>query len=230
MTWAEIGVVIGAYLVGSISFTRIVGARVAPGDDLATTEIEVEGTEESWVYTGVSATSLLYRSGGRWMALVVLLDALKALLPTLAVRLVWPDSPVYLAVALAVVVGHIWPVWYRFQGGRGQSSILGALVAIDPLAIPIAMGLGAAVGLVGFTSVYAARNGSAMYLPLWFAWRNGWGPQLTFSIALVVVYALAIRPDIQEEIRIARVTGISLLSWRQRLVSATRDFFSTTDA
>lgn len=219
-----------AYAIGSISFARVVAGRRIPGEEITTTEVHVEGTAETWVYRGVSATSLIPRAGARWALLVIVLDALKALIPTLAARLAWPDEPIYLAVALAVVVGHVWPLWHGFRGGRGQSSILGALLVIDVLSIPFAVVVGAIVGLLVFTSVYAARNGSAFYLPIWFLMADGPGPELAFSFLLVLVYLAAIRPDIREELSVRLASGVSSLSWQRRLKMATTDFFSMKDA
>lgn len=230
MTWPQIVVVGAGYLVGSISFTRLIARVVVPGAELSTTEMDVEGTNETWVYRGVSATSLLSRVGARWMVLAVVLDAVKAGLPTLLARLAWPDAPVYLAVAVAAVIGHIWPIWHGFQGGRGQSPILGVLLVIDPLSILFVILVGALVGLVVFTSVYHARNGSPFYLPIWFLWTGGWGPELVFAVALAVVYLLAVKQDIAEDGRVRRATGFNDMVWTQRLRRSLNDFFSMNDA
>lgn len=230
MTWPQIVVVGAGYLVGSISFTRLIARVLVPGAELSTTEMDVEGTNETWVYRGVSATSLLSRVGARWMVLAVVLDAVKAGLPTLLARLAWPDAPVYLAVAVAAVIGHIWPIWHGFQGGRGQSPILGVLLVIDPLSILFVVLVGALVGLVVFTSVYQARNGSPFYLPIWFLWTGGWGPELVFAVALAVVYLLAVKQDIAEDGRVRRATGFNDMVWTQRLRRSLNDFFSMNDA
>ena len=60
----------------------------------------------------------------------------KALIPTLVLLIVYPDSAAYAVAAVAVMVGHVWPVWWRFEGGRGQAVLLGASVAIHVVAHP----------------------------------------------------------------------------------------------
>ena len=227
MIWTQAAVVGAAYLLGTVSFARLVAGWRIPGEDISRTEFEVQGASGTWVYKGVSAASLIGRTGARWALLVIALDALKALIPTALARQIWPDSHVYLLVALAIIVGHIWPVFHRFRGGRGQSSMLGALLIIEPLAIPFAVVLGAVVGLLAFTSVYMARNGSPFYLPLWFLISGGTGPEIAFSFGFVVVYLMASYPDMREEKRIQESRGFASLRWSARLKGSIRDFFDT---
>ena len=225
MTWVLAG--IAAYLIGSISFTRIVAAAKAPGVDLSSTDFEVEDSDEVWVYSGVSATTVLQKVGARWGLLVIVLDVLKALVPTWVALVLFPDESIYLLVGLMVVVGHIWPVYHRFRGGRGQSPMLGAMLVIEPAAIPFAIILGAVIGIVGFTSVYMARNGSALYIPIWYLLFNRSADEIVFAVALALVYLIAIQPDLREESRIRTVTGFSTDPWPKRLRKSTTDFFSS---
>jgi glycerol-3-phosphate acyltransferase PlsY len=226
---AQIGFVVIGYLIGAISFARVVGSRRVPEADLSQTEFAVEGSEETWVYTGVSATSVIDRAGAIWGVLVVVLDALKALVPTLATRLLWPDDPVYLFVAVAVIIGHVWPVWHRFQGGRGQSPMLGAMLVVDALAIPAAIVVAAIVGLVVFTSAHWARDGSPFGVAPWFAITTGWSAKTAFGLTLAVIYLMAIWPDIAEERRVRAALGTSSLPWRRRLSVAVKDFVFAQD-
>jgi len=225
-----LGIAVGGYLLGSISSARLVARRAVPGDDLQATDLPVPGSSETWTYRGVSATSLLGRGRIRWGLLVIVLDALKALLPTLAVRLAWPDESWHLVAGAAVLTGHVYPVWHRFRGGRGQACLLGVMLVIDPVAIPAVLVAGAIVGLLVFTSGYAARNGSAFFLIPWFAIRQGWGPGLWFSLWVCAIYALAIVPDVREEIRVQRALGIFSLGYRERLHKAWADFTDRTAA
>lgn len=212
------------YLAGTISFSRILGRLVLPGEDLSTTTYEVEGTDETWVYRGVSATSLLRRVGGKWFLVAVLLDAAKAFVPTLVFRLADGEAAAATA-AVAVVVGHVWPVWWRFVGGRGQACMLGALLAIDPLALVVGAVAGLPVGLLVFTSVYMARNMGPIFLIPWFLIVDGVGPWLWFAVALNVVYWVAVRSDLREERKARIARGFPDMSYRARLAQAWHDFF-----
>lgn len=78
-------------------------------------------------------------------AFVGVLDILKALVPVLISKSLYPESLVPLAVGIGAFLGHCWPVWLGFQGGRGVSVILGSLVPIFPpgtLVILAFLGLG----------------------------------------------------------------------------------------
>jgi len=223
-----LGISCGAYLLGCVSSARLVGRRVAPGHDLAATDLPVPGSRETWTYRGVSATSLIGRGKIGGGLLVILLDALKALVPTLAVYLAWPDRSLHLLAAAAVMTGHVYPVWHRFRGGRGQACLLGAMLVINPLVIPLGLIAGALVGLLVLTSGYAARDGSVFFLVPWYAVGQGWGPGLWFSMWVCTVYALAIVPDVREEVRVRHALGTFSLGYGRRLRVAWRDLTDRT--
>lgn len=77
-----------------------------------------------------------------------MLDAAKSFVPVLATKRAFPDRKYHLLVALAVMVGHNYPVFHRFKGGRGQSPFFGSMLALDPLAVPVTTTAGTLVGLV----------------------------------------------------------------------------------
>lgn len=197
----------GAYLVGSISFARLIGRWRAPEVVLSDVEYEVPGTDEVWVYRGVSATTVTRQIGLRWGLVVVGLDMSKGFLSTLITRLLWPAEPWYLIVGVLVVVGHVWPLWHRFEGGRGQSTLIGSMLVATPLSLLVSIVLGAVVGLLVFTSAHLARQGFGLYLWVWPLARNGPDAIFTFGLALSVVYLAAIWPDLREERRIQRAKG-----------------------
>ncbi|NVJ01263.1 glycerol-3-phosphate acyltransferase [Myxococcus sp. AM009] len=83
----------------------------------------------------IGATNVTRVAGKKLGAVVLLLDAVKGALPVvLAVRLL-PDAPtVHVAVGLAAVLGHIYPVWLKLQGGKGVATALGVLLVLVPQA------------------------------------------------------------------------------------------------
>jgi len=114
-----------AYLVGSLSFAVIVSRAMGLSDP------------RSYGSGNPGATNVL-RSGSKPAAVITLaLDALKGYLPVaLAVRF-GPahglgDGTVAM-VALSAFLGHLWPVFFRFRGGKGVATAAGALLGIDPL-------------------------------------------------------------------------------------------------
>ncbi|MEN9712683.1 MAG: glycerol-3-phosphate 1-O-acyltransferase PlsY [Pseudomonadota bacterium] len=116
---------LAAYLVGSLSFAVIV-SRVMGLDDPRTYGSQNPG-----------ATNVL-RSGNKKAAIAtLLLDALKGYVPVVAVKLFGAsygfDDQAVACVALAAFVGHVWPVFFGFKGGKGVATAAGILFAVEPL-------------------------------------------------------------------------------------------------
>ncbi len=112
-----------AYLIGSLSFAVIVSRTLGLPDP------------RSYGSGNPGATNVL-RTGNRLAALLTLAgDALKGWFAVfLAQRFAWRygvDDPGIAAVALAAFVGHLFPVFFRFQGGKGVATAAGILFAID---------------------------------------------------------------------------------------------------
>lgn len=122
-TVLSIVVTIAAYLIGSLSFAVIV-SRIMGLNDPRTYGSKNPG-----------ATNVL-RSGSKPAAvLTLLLDAVKGWLPVMLVR--WFGQPYGLedgtvaAVGLAAFLGHLWPVFFRFEGGKGVATAAGVLLGIS---------------------------------------------------------------------------------------------------
>ena len=79
----------------------------------------------------ISATLIAKKLGPRYGCATSLLDMMKVIVPTLLVKLLITGQPWFLLTALFGIIGHNYPVWYRFKGGRGESPILGALLVIN---------------------------------------------------------------------------------------------------
>jgi glycerol-3-phosphate acyltransferase PlsY len=214
-----------AYLIGSVSFARIVGGWRAPEVDLSEVEYHVAGTHERWVYRGVSATTVTKKIGLGWGVVVVALDLSKGLVPTFMTRSLWPAEDWHLVVGVLVVVGHVWPLWHRFVGGRGQSTLIGVVLVVSPLSLVVAILVGAVAGLLVFTSSHLARQGFGLYIWVWPLLRGGVDDVFYFGVAMSVVYLLAIRPDLREERRVQQSIGRAD-AYRNRLIAAWDQFTS----
>ena len=156
-----------AYLAGSLSFAVIVSRAMGLSDP------------RSYGSGNPGATNVL-RSGNKAAAiLTLLLDALKSYVPVALVshfggRWGLGEGTVAL-VALAAFLGHLWPVFFRFQGGKGVATAAGALLGIDPL-------LGAATLLTWLIVAAFFRYSSlaslvaAVFAPFWQLLTEGPGP------------------------------------------------------
>jgi glycerol-3-phosphate acyltransferase PlsY len=135
MTAAQVGVLAGSYLLGSIP-TGLLVAR-ARGVD-----IRAVGSGN------IGATNVSRTLGKKLGALVLFLDALKGLIPVLVARwLHFPDE-LAAAVGLAAIVGHVFPVWLRFRGGKGVATGLGVFAGLSPIPAAAAVLVYLAVVLV----------------------------------------------------------------------------------
>jgi glycerol-3-phosphate acyltransferase PlsY len=130
MSAAAIAAVVAAYLLGSLSFAVLL-VRKATGKD-----IRQEGSGNA------GATNVL-RAHGKGLALAVaVLDVLKGTAAVLLARaLTGGDARVMAAAGLAAVLGHVFPVFYGFRGGKGVATALGAFVALAPWATLASLGL-----------------------------------------------------------------------------------------
>ncbi len=156
----------------------MVGRVWAAGLDLSRTKVVLDGTGASVIARGVSPAALQARAGGAGGLRAAAIDILKALLPTLAARLLWPEGPEMFLVAAGALIGHAYPIYHRFIGGFGISPLLGALLVIDWRAPLFAIAVLAVVGFV-FGSAYLGIETWPVGLIPWFIWQgDGWGVAL----------------------------------------------------
>ena len=114
--------VLAGYLLGSLSFAVLL-VRLRTGKD-----IRAEGSGNA------GATNVLRAHGKKLAAAVALLDVAKGTAAVLLVRLVTADPRYAAAAGVAAVLGHVFPVFYAFRGGKGVATAVGAFLALAPLA------------------------------------------------------------------------------------------------
>ena len=156
-----IGAVAAAYLIGSIPFGLLIGK-------LNGKDIRKEGS------CNIGATNVTRVVGKWWGKLCFLCDFLKGLLPALLTLWYLENGGGWLtaAAAVAAVLGHVFPIYLGFKGGKGVSTAAGAAMALCPLAVVIA---GAVWAAVFFLSRYVslASLAAALALPV-SAWLMGY--------------------------------------------------------
>lgn len=195
-------VAIAGYLIGSVQPARIVFARLRPGTEPDLIRTPTKDGQAELVSRAVGATNVMIAFGPRWGMFTMALDAAKAFVPTLALLLLYPDESYHLVCAVAVLVGHLWPVWYGFSGGGGNSSIMGMLLAISPVGLVVTHLGGMLIGKV--VPMFAFLGGVALTIP-WFAWRDGPGsPEVLFAVAITILYLLPQLPQVSEIRRLKR--------------------------
>ncbi len=123
--------IVASYLLGSIPFGYLIVRGRGGGD------VRESGSG------GTGATNVTRRAGKLAGVLTLALDALKGVAAVLLARwLVATDFGInwwVAACAVAVVVGHCFPVWLKFRGGKGVATGLGVFLALAPLVVPFAV-------------------------------------------------------------------------------------------
>jgi glycerol-3-phosphate acyltransferase PlsY len=169
------------YLLGSIPFGLILTRMAGLGD------IRAIGSGN------IGATNVL-RTGRKGLAAAtVLLDALKGTTAVLlAARLLGPEPA--LAAALGAFLGHTFPVWLGFRGGKGVATYIGVLIALDWRAALVfaLVWLGMAAGS-RYSSLSALVASAATPLALWWFGR---GDAALLIALLTVILWLKHRPNI----------------------------------
>ena len=175
--------VIAAYLLGSLSFAVIVSRLMGLQDP------------RTFGSKNPGATNVL-RSGSKPAAVVtLLLDGVKGWLPVVLVR--WFGQPYGLGdgtlalVALAAFLGHLWPVFFKFQGGKGVATFIGVVFGIHPL-------LGAATAATWLIIAFFMRYSSlasliaAAFAPCFYLLgdRVQWYAERPVALALAVMALL----------------------------------------
>ncbi|MFH1808881.1 MAG: glycerol-3-phosphate 1-O-acyltransferase PlsY [Pseudomonadota bacterium] len=134
--------VIGAYLLGAIPFGLLL-ARVLAGAD-----VRAAGSGN------IGATNVARVAGKKLGAVTLLLDAIKGLTPVWVARGLGVQDGWLGLVALAAVLGHCYPVYLRFQGGKGVATGLGVFIALSPLA--------GGIGALSYLGMFAATRTSSL--------------------------------------------------------------------
>jgi glycerol-3-phosphate acyltransferase PlsY len=221
---ALVAAIVG-YLFGAISFARLVVRIAAPHRDLTHTEVKVDGTDDGVIMTAVSATTVSMRLGTKLGFVTVVLDMLKIAVPTLIVKLLYPEAYYFLVTAAAGMIGHIWPLYHRFRGGRGLSAVYGGMFAIDPIGVFITSIAGMLLGLVVLRDMLAAYVGGLWLLIPWLWFRTHEVAYLLYAVVVNVIFLLAMLPEARQYIRLRREGKVEDLSEVMQLTGMGRGIY-----
>jgi acyl phosphate:glycerol-3-phosphate acyltransferase len=186
-----------SYLLGSLVGSLLLGS-------LKGVDIRTQGS-------GNAGSTNALRTQGRGFALAVLaIDVGKALLAVgvlpglgLPITVGEPGVPrewLAVACAAAVVIGHVYPVWFEFRGGKGAATLLGAVAMLAPAALLPILGVWLAcvlvTGYVGLGTMLGVAS-----LPLYVAFAQPADtPMLAFGVVMAVFVAYTHRGNIRRMI------------------------------
>jgi glycerol-3-phosphate acyltransferase PlsY len=178
--------VLAAYLLGSVVGSLVVG-RLRGGVDIRT-----QGSGNA------GATNAVRTQGWRFAIWVLVIDVAKgwlaaAVLPRLVLPGVAPAAPALAlwlaaACAFAAIVGHVFPVWHGFRGGKGVATLVGAYAGLQGfLLVPLFVSWFVVVAVSGFVGL--ASIGASLAIVAYLLIRDGgeMTPVLAFALACAVL-------------------------------------------
>ena len=177
-----VAVTVLAYLLGSLSFAVLVSRAMGLNDP------------RSYGSKNPGATNVL-RSGSKAAAIAtLLLDALKGWLPVVLVQAFGADyglrEGTVAAVGFAAFIGHLYPVFFRFQGGKGVATAAGVLIGFSPF---LGLATLATFGIVLFFSRYVslASIAAAAFAPFYYLLGGGvvWQVDAFIGLAIFAISA-----------------------------------------
>ncbi len=173
---ADILLIIAAYLVGSIS-AAIVTCRA-----MGLPDPRERGSGNP------GATNVLRLGGKKAAAATLAGDLLKGLVPVLFAKFAGAGGTVVALTAVAAFLGHLYPVFFRFQGGKGVATAFGAILALSPAVGACAFAVWVAMALVFRISSLAALTAAALS-PV-FLWLFNLPRPYVVAMAVMVVLLL----------------------------------------
>ena len=176
---------LAAYLIGSLSFAVIVSRAMGLSDP------------RTYGSGNPGATNVL-RSGSKPAAIVtLLLDAAKGWLPVMLVKWFGPawglGEGTQALAGLAAFLGHLYPVFFGFKGGKGVATAVGVLIAFEPL-LALAALLTFAIIVAFFRYVSLASIVAAVFAPAYYLLVDGvaWQASGAKTLAMVAMGLLLI--------------------------------------
>lgn len=183
MTLSVVAAGLGAYLLGSLSGSLLLG--------------RLRGVDIRTLGSGNAGGTNALRTQGLAFALgTVFIDVGKGIAAVLLMRAAGGgEAAAFVAAALAVL-GHVWPVFHGFRGGKGAATLVGALAVLWPLALLPVLGTWVLVliasGYVGLSTVLAGLS-----LPVFALARGEGGAALVFAAAMGLLLAYTHRANLQ---------------------------------
>lgn len=167
-------VVLAAYLLGSVPFALILAQR--------------SGSDLRHVGSGnLGAANVMRASGVRAAVAVALLDMGKGAASVWLATRVADGAGLPAAAGLAAIIGHVYPVWLRFRGGKGVATACGVFSMLTPAAVPPALAIfAAAVWLTKYISLGSVMASIALP-PIAYALGSPAPAVITAAAASVII-------------------------------------------
>ena len=192
------------YLFGSVSFARVVARLFAPGIDPSNVRLSIQNTDEKFQVGVTSATTLSMQGGPKLGFLTAMLDMLKVALPTLYFKTQYPGEFYFLVTALGGMVGHVWPVWYRFKGGRGLTAVYGAMFPVDWVGTFVTFFGGMLLGIMVIRDLLGEYLSGLWLLVIWLWFRTHELAYVWYGLAANLIFLFSMIPEIKQYLDLRR--------------------------
>ncbi len=210
----EIGIGILAalvsYLIGCISFSRIVTRLLAPDTDIEEVRMPAADGGEGQQLRNIGATTASLVLGPKAGCTIGLLDILKGVVPVLLLRIIYPEEYYFLIAAVFVVVGHNWPIFFRFRGGGGISPTYGGFFVVDFIGTIVSAFAGMIFGFFIIKDILLAYTSGLWFMLLWLIIFKGEWPYIVYGIIMNVIFTLGILPEIRDHIKKRRAGEVDM--------------------
>lgn len=178
-------VILAAYLLGSLSGSLLLGR-------LRGVDIRTQGSGNA------GGTNAFRTQGAKFALGVVIIDIGKgALAAWLGLRFADASNAAWLAyaTAFAAALGHVWPLWHGFRGGKGAATVVGGIAVLWPMAIPVllAVWLGTLIltGYVGLSTILTGLTVTILALA-----TQADAPRLGFAVAVALLLLFTHRANV----------------------------------
>ena len=178
----HLGIPVVAYLLGSVPFGLLVGGVLGGRD------VRKAGSGN------IGATNVSRVAGPFAGILTLLLDAAKGSVAVLAAARLTEDSAVWIIVAgICALLGHCYPLWLHFKGGKGVATAAGVFLVLCPLALLSALAVFIlVVAFWRFVSLGSLAAAAAIPLLMYFLWAPHHAPPLVVTFGSLGISALVI--------------------------------------
>jgi len=205
-SWVLLAICAAAgYLVGAVSMARLVVRCFARGRYRdGPTRLELDGADRTMSLDTVSASSVSVQLGSRLGFATYVLDVLKILAPTLVLKFVFGGTYAYIVFAAGGMLGHVFPVFHGFKGGRGISAAYAGLLSISGVGFLVCSLGGMLAGLVVLRDVWSAYCAGVWAMIPWIWFTTGDPVLLGYAVFVNVVFMLGMMPETRQWFRIRR--------------------------
>ncbi len=208
--WIALLTGIGSYLLGSISFSRLVARLVAPDVDLENVHMPKEDGSEGQRLQAIGATTASVKLGPRVGCAIGLLDILKGVVPVLVLKLLYPGEFYHLIAAVFVVVGHNWPVYHRFRGGGGISPTYGGFFVVDLVGTLVSSLAGIIFGFFIVRDILISYTSGLWFFLLWLIFFKGDWPHIVYGVVMNIIFIIALIPDTKDYLKKKRAGQVDM--------------------